>query len=145
MAKPRKLLPPPIFKNVTASTDNKNDRGYYHCFEQKSGITLTFEVDVTDPSVDKIYFVLWNLYDPVNPVIAEPPKDWPVKKGHAKITIGPHYPMHLGPGPYCATLTATSPTAAAADSAGGRKIVGNNVYYYDTWKDYRPYRWPTLS
>lgn len=139
MAKPRNTSAASVFKRVTASTNNPKDKGYHHYFQQKSGFTLTFEVD-TDRSVDSINFVLWNLYDPVNPDIAEPPKNWPVKNGHATIKIGPHYPMHLGPGPYCATLTASSPTAAA--SKGARKIVGNAIYYYDTWKGSRPYTWP---
>ena len=49
---------------------------------------------------------------------------------------------HLGPGPYCATLTASSPATASAGSKGARKIAGSAVYYYDTWKDSPPYSWP---
>jgi hypothetical protein len=144
MTTPQDTLTDPVSIKVTASTNNPKDKGYYHYFQQESGIILTFEV-YTDPAVDSIYFVLWNLNDPVNPEIAEPPKDWNVTNGHVAIKIGPHFPMHLGPGPYCATLTASRPTASSAASKGAREIVGNAIYYYDTWKDSRRYVWPALS
>src|ERR1700743_315596 len=127
MGKSKNTSAAAVFKKVTASTNNPNDNNYYHYFEQKSGIILTFDV-YTDPSVDNIYFVLWNLNDPVNPEIAEPPRNCVVKNGHVEIKIGPHFPMHLGPGPYCATLTASRPTTASAASKGARKIVGDAIY-----------------
>jgi hypothetical protein len=126
-----------VFKKVVASTNNDKDSGHHHCFEQNDDAILTFKVD-TDPSVDNINFVLWDLQNPINPTAAEPPTDWPVQNGHVEITIGPDplrglgHPFHLGPGPYCAALTASSSTARSA-SAG--KIVGNALYYYETKKD----------
>lgn len=144
MAKRPNTAADTVFKSVTASTNNENDRNYYHYFEQKSGITLTFEVEINSPSVDSIYFVLWNLNDPVNPVVAEPVQDVCVVDGKAKIEISDEH-FHLGPGPYCATLTALSPAVASTASKGFRQIVGNAVYYYDTWKDSRRYPWPALS
>jgi hypothetical protein len=128
---------------VTASTDNPNDQGYHHCFEQKDDATLVFELD-TDPSVDTINFVLWKLHDPANPKIAKS-MDPPVQNGHATITLSHHLDEHLGPGPYCATLTASSPTAASAASMGARKIVGNTVYYYETWKGSRDCKYAKSS
>jgi len=133
---------------VDASTDNPKDKGYHHYFEQqgekKNPVILTFEVD-TDPSVDSIHFVLWNLNDPVNPYVARSGDYCVDNDGHVAITIVDRPDEHLGPGPYCATLTATSSTAASAASEGGREIVGNAIYYYDTWKDSRRYPWPALS
>ncbi len=130
---------------VTASTDNRNDEGYQHYFEQqdekKSPVILTFEVD-TDPSVDSINFVLWNLKNPAKPYSVESGDYCVDNDGHATIRIGGHPDFHLGPGPYCATLTATSSTAASAASEGTQKIIGNAIYYYDTWKGTRPYTWP---
>lgn len=137
MTKSQNTLTSPVSITVEASTDNQNDKGYHHCFEQDNTRILTFEVD-TDLSVDNIYFVLWNIHDPVkNPHIAEPPKDWAVKNGHVTIKIGPDHPVHLGPGPYCATLTASSPSASSDTSNSARKIVGNALYYYETWKGSR--------
>lgn len=128
---------------VTASTDNPHDKGYHHCFEQKPDAILTIEVD-TDPSVDTINFVLWDLQDPTNPTVAEPSTDWDVDdQGHVEITIGPDplrgpgHPFHLGPGPYCAALTASSFTAASAASKSAGTTVGNALYYYRTWKGSR--------
>jgi hypothetical protein len=136
MDKPRNTLTYQVPIKVTASTDNDNDRGYNHFFEQRNDITLTFKVE-TDPSVGSIHFVLWNLSDPVNPTTAEPATDWTVQNGEVTITIPPHPDFHLGPGPYCATLTASSSTATAATSKSAENIVGNAIYYYDTWKDSR--------
>lgn len=143
MDKRRNTSTASVFKSVTASTNNPNDKNYHHYFEQDDQWTLTFEV-TTDPSVKNIYFVLWNLNDPVNPGVAEPVQDVSVNNGKATIEISDKH-FHLGPGPYCATLTALSPAATSAASKGGREIVGNAVYYYDTWKDSRRYPWPALS
>jgi hypothetical protein len=140
MATPKNASAEPVPTTVIAFTNNPKDRGYYHCFEQKQDITLTLMVG-TDPSVDSIYFVLWNLHDPANPTMAEPAMNVSVKNGVAKIEIKDIH-FHLGPGPYCATLTTSSPAAGAADSRGGRKIFDNAIYYYDTWVGTRPYRWP---
>jgi hypothetical protein len=147
MTTPQNDAAPPVLIRVIASTDNENDEGYQHSFEQKGDSTLIFEV-YTKPPVETIYFVLWNIHNPAKPYIAEPPRDWPVQNGHVTITIGRDLNLHLalhphlGPGPYCAMLTASSSTDASAASVGGRKIVGTAIYYYDTWKDRRPYDWP---
>ncbi len=125
--------PAPTISITNVWTSNPHDEKYHHCFEQDNSRYLYFDVK-TDLSVDTINFALWNLNDPVNPYMAEPSTDWPVKNGHVKITIGPDLHVHLGPGPYCAALTASSSTAASKDS---RKIVGNALYYYETWKDSR--------
>ena len=61
--------------------------------------------------------------------------DGPVQNGKAKIEISHHLDYHLGPGPYCATLTAS--TTASDASKGGEKIVPNAIYYYETWKEVR--------
>jgi hypothetical protein len=129
MTTPQNTSADPVAIRVTASTDNSNDSGYNHSFEQKHGVTLTFAVK-TDPSVDSIYFVLWSLYNPGNPELVESQPAVRVKNGEATIVIGPDPHLHLGPGPYCATLTASSPAAA---STGGRKIVDHAIYYYETW------------
>jgi hypothetical protein len=138
MTKPQDTLTSLVSTTITASTDNPHDQGYHHCFEQKHDAILTFEVN-TDPSVDNINFVLWDINDPVNPSIAEPPSDWHVQNGQVKITIGPdpirsRLPFHLGPGPYCAALAASSSAAASDTSKSAGKIVGNALYYYETWK-----------
>src|SRR5215469_8699819 len=114
MTKPQNASAEPVAIRVIASTDNENDQGYQHSFEQKKDTTLIFEV-YTKPPVEIIHFVLWNIHNPAKPYIAEPPKDWLVKNGHVTIAIGPDPNLdldlhpHLGPGPYCATLTASSP------------------------------------
>lgn len=144
MSKPRNVSGDPVDITVDASTDNPKDKGYHHYFEQNESYTLTFEVEIDSLSVDNIYFVLWNLNDPVNPEPVEIQPDVPVEEGEATITVGPHF-VHLGPGPYCATLAASSPDTAPAASKDARKIVGNAAYYYDTWKDSRRYPWPALS
>lgn len=134
MTTPQNTSAASVFKKVTAYTDNDNDKGYHHCFEQNNKSTLTFELEIDSPSVDNINFVLWNIHNPVDhPYIAES-GDYPVDHGKVIITVGPdNRPMHLGPGPYCATLTASSPTAASAASKGARKIVDYAIYYYETW------------
>ena len=139
MTKPQNALALSAAITVTASTNNDHDRGHHHCFEQKHDAILTFEVDI-DPPVDNINFVLWNLKDPANPCMAEPATDWPVQDGHVTIAIGPDplhvdpfiAPLHLGPGPYCATLTASSSAAASATTQSAGKVVGNAIYYYET-------------
>jgi hypothetical protein len=144
MSKPRNASDDPVDITVDASTDNPKDKGYHHYFEQDESYKLTFEVEIDSLLVDSINFVLWNLNDPVNPGLVELQPDVSVKEGKATITVGPHF-VHLGPGPYCATLTASSPTAASSASKGARKNVGYAIYYYDTWKDSRRYPWPALS
>jgi hypothetical protein len=141
MTKSQNILTSPVSITVKASTNNGNDKGHHHCFEQDNTRILTFEVE-TDPSVDSINFVLWNLNDPLKPTMAEPPTDWPVQEdGHVTIVVGPDilpppyaFPLHLGPGPYCATLTASGSTAASAASENAGKVVGNALYYYETKK-----------
>jgi hypothetical protein len=128
MAKPENAPAPQVDITVKAYTKNPKDEGYYHSFEQNETFSLTFEVKI-DPPVDSINFVVWNIYDPANPKVAVPSTDYSGKSGKVIITIGPHF-IHLGPGPYCATLTASNPTAV---SAGGRETVGNVLYYYETW------------
>ena len=54
MTTPEPALPPSVSIRVTASSDNENDEGYQHCFEQKKGVTLTFEVYTKSP-VDSIH------------------------------------------------------------------------------------------
>src|ERR1051326_462870 len=139
MAKTRNTLAAPVFKRVTASTNNENDRGYHHCFEQRDDITLTFDVE-TDASVTTINFVLWDLEDSVNPKVRHY-EDSPVNTGKAKITIKHPSDEHLGPGPYCAALTASSSAASSSTSSAGGKIVGNALYYYETWEDIRDCRY----
>src|ERR1051325_584932 len=141
MDKPQNASADPVSIRVTASSDNENDEGYQHCFEQNPKATLTFEVYIKPP-VDSIQFVLWRMHDPSKPRLAEPPRDYSGKSGHVTIMIGPDTNLdldlhpHLGPGPYCVTLTASS-----ADSKDARKIVGNAIYYYDTWKESPPFEW----
>ncbi len=144
MAKRQNTAADTVFKSVTASTNNDNDKNYHHYFEQDETYKLTFEVEIDSPSVDNIHFVLWNLNDPVNPKMVKS-IDRPVEDGHATITVGPHLDEHLGPGPYCAALTASSLITPPASHEGGVKIVDDAVYYYDTWKDNRRYNWPVLS
>ena len=142
MTMPQDAPANPVSITVTASTKNPNDTDRHHCFEQDEKWIITFKMVVTDRSVNSIYFVLWNLQDPVHPKFVEEHPDVSVdENGVATIDIGPDRP-HLGPGPYCATLTASSPDTAPAASKGARKIVGNAVYYYDTWKGQPPYTWP---
>ena len=129
MAKSQNTSADPICINVTASTDNKNDEGYQHCFEQKKTSKLTFVVTINRP-VDNINFVLWDIHDPVKPYV-EKSGDYSGKSGKVEITIGPDPDIHLGPGPYCAALTASN--SAAASDKGAGEIVGNALYYYETW------------
>lgn len=135
MTKTQNAPAAPVSIRVTASTDNENDEGYQHCFEQKEDATLFFEVYTKAP-VETIHFVLWNMHNPVKPRLVESCPDCPIQNGHATITVKHPLDEHLGPGPYCATLT------AASSSEGAGKIVANAVYYYDTWKDSPPYDWP---
>jgi hypothetical protein len=139
MAAPQNILTSPVSITVKASTNNENDKGHHHCFEQDNTYILTFDVK-TDPSVDTINFVLWNIKNPLKPTVAEPATDWPVDEdGHVTIVVGPDplrgamtAPLHLGPGPYCATLTASSSTATEAVTKSVGKVVGNALYYYET-------------
>lgn len=140
MAKSRNTSAVPV--SITkAWTSNPHDKNHYHCFEQDNSQYLYFEVDITDLSIDTIHFVLWNIHDPINPYVAEL-MDLFVQHEHIIITIPPDplqplQPLHLGPGPYCATLTASSPSASSDTSKSARKIVGNALYYYETWKGSR--------
>jgi hypothetical protein len=143
MTKPQDIPTSPVSITVTAKTNNDNDKDHHHCFEQKPDAILTFEVE-TDPSIDTINFVLWNLHYPDKPVIAEPSADWPVQNGQVTITIGPDpirsrliSPMHLGPGPYCAALTASNSATFSAASASTGRIAGNAIHYYETWSGNR--------
>src|ERR1700739_4079709 len=122
MAKPENTETFSAFQEVTAFTDNLNDNGFSYSFEQKNTSKLTFKVK-TDPSVKTIYFVLWSLYNPAKPEAIERLPNVAVSDdGEATIEIGPDHPrLHLGPGPYCASLTASGPTM------GGLKIVDNFI------------------
>jgi hypothetical protein len=131
MGKPESAVASTVSIAVEAFTNNPKDNGFHHCFEQKDDATLTFRVS-TDVSVKTIHFVLWKLHDPVNPGIATS-VDSSVRNGRATITISHPNDEHLGPGPYCATLTASSSAAAPGASASAETIVGETVYYYETW------------
>jgi hypothetical protein len=130
----------PAAMSVTVSSDYAGDSGYHHCFRQRRETSLTFET-YTDSSAETVNFVLWSIEDLSNPVIAEPSTDWPVKNGYVKIVVAGDQaghpriaPPHLGPGPYMATLTASTSAGASADaSAKKKKTVGNAAYYYQTW------------
>jgi len=60
---------------ITAYTDYDKARGYNHCFYQRNESNLFFDVK-TAATAKTVNFVLWNIKDPVNPVMAEPPSDW---------------------------------------------------------------------
>jgi hypothetical protein len=116
---------------VSASTDYGDDTGYSHCFKQHPESNLVFKVNT---NADTVNFILWNIGDPTNPLVAEPSKDWPVKNGYVEITVaadrGPNRP-HLGPGPYMAALTGSS----SAKASGQKQMTSSNAaYYYETWK-----------
>jgi hypothetical protein len=97
MAKPKNTVPAPV--SITkAWTSNPHDKNHYHCFEQDNSQYLYFRVDITDPSVDTLHFVLWNIHDPINPYIAEL-MDLAVQHGQIIITIVPDPHIHLGPVP----------------------------------------------
>lgn len=143
MSKAQHSLTSPVAITVEASTDNQNDQGYHHCFEQRDDATLTFNVK-TDFSVTTIHFVLWKLHDPVNPEIVKS-IDSSVQKGRATITISHPLDEHLGPGPYCATLTVSSSAAASDTSGSAGKMVGETVYYYETWTGSRDCKYAKSS
>jgi hypothetical protein len=140
MTTPQNTMTSPVPITVTASTDNPHDTGYHHCFEQRDDATLTFNVEIDDSSVKTIHFVLWALKDPANPKMVES-TDFSVVNGQVTIQVSHHHSEgHLGPGPYCAALTAS--TTAVGDSSSAGTIVGETVYYYETWEGTRNCKYP---
>jgi hypothetical protein len=149
MTTPQNTVTSPVPITVTASTSNGNDTGYQHCFEQNDDATLTFDVK-TDLSIKTIHFVLWKLHDPDKPKKVKS-VDCSVHDGQVTITISDPHPVgespfeHLGPGPYCATLAASTSIALSDTSRSAGTIVGETVYYYETWRDNRDCRYAKLT
>lgn len=114
--------------DVKAYTDNPKHNDRDHCFEQDKGspITLSFEIYASF-YIKSANLKLYNFKNML-PEEITPNLTYTYNGKMARIDVTESSPPHLGPGPYMATMSASS-------SARGAKTKETTKfwYYYDTF------------
>ena len=121
---------------VTVGTQSPDDRE--HCFKSDSRRRLYFKV-TTEIASGRAYVDLYKLGDLSKEPVWVESGDAEIKNNIATVSIEGHSTRssagiveHLGPGPYIATVSASTSVRAADRLSAG--YAGGLRYYYETWR-----------